>query len=97
MARRQERNSVAASARYRIVVQGHLDDALSDWFGGLEIVADPENQATTLTGPLEDQAALRGVLGSLHDMQATILRVERLDAPDGPEQSESPNRDSGER
>jgi hypothetical protein len=75
----RRRISAAAPAPYRIVVQGCLDVELSDWLNSMEIVADPKSQTTTLTGVLQDQAALQGVLDSLYAMQIILIRVERLD------------------
>jgi hypothetical protein len=37
-----------------------------------------EETVTTLYGPLQDQAALLGVLNLLYDLRCTILLVERM-------------------
>jgi hypothetical protein len=88
MARDRRCISATAPAPYRIVVQGCLDVELSAWLNGMEILADSESQTTTLTGVLQDQSALQGVLDSLHNMRIMLIRVERLDgsidAPDQP-------------
>ena len=62
---------------YRLRIRGHLDPDWSAWFDNLTITQDDDG-ATTLTGPLVDQAALYGLLGRLRDLGATLLGVERL-------------------
>jgi hypothetical protein len=43
--------------------------------------AASQQQVTTLTGELRDQAALMGVLMALYDMGHPLLKVERLGPP----------------
>jgi hypothetical protein len=69
-------------AHYRIRIGGHLDPTWSDWFDDLAITQEDDG-ATTLSGPLVDQAALYGLLSRLRDLGVTLLIVERL-APDHP-------------
>lgn len=66
---------------YRIVVSGELSERWSEWFDNFEI--SPESQldgevSTTITGPIVDQAALRGILMALWDLNLTLLSVNRL-------------------
>ena len=64
-------------AVYRITVEGTLDDRWSDWFSGLAVVAGGEGKGTpmtTLTG-LMDQAALRGILNKVWDLNLTLVSV----------------------
>ncbi len=71
---------------YEIRVAGLLDEHWSDWLGGLAIVtsktagegAEPQS---TLTGRVEDQAALFGVLNTLYDYCYPLLDVKYV----GPE------------
>jgi len=68
-------------ATYRILVQGSLDQAWSDTLAGMATTAQSKgNEApvTALTGRLQDQAALSGVLNSLYDLHLPILKVEML-------------------
>jgi hypothetical protein len=65
--------------RYAIRVEGHLTDRWSDWFEGLTIHNDPGGEAT-LSGVLRDQAALFGVLTKIHDLNLTLIAVERASA-----------------
>ena len=68
--------------KYRIRVQGFLDDSWSDRLGGMSIKTpnrgDHEHM-TTLIGLLIDQAALAGVLSTLYELHLTLLSVEYLD------------------
>ncbi len=70
------------AATYRIRVQGYIGPNRTDWFEGMTITSTPPTQhpaITTLSGILVDQAALLGVLNSLHDLRLTVLSVECLD------------------
>lgn len=67
---------------YRVTVRGMLDESWSAWFHNMAIrtEADPGDVPTsTLTGPVVDQAALRGVLSRIWDLNLDLLSVERLD------------------
>ena len=52
---------------YRIRVKGHLDDRWSDWLGGLAVQRQ-EDGTTVLVGQVVDQAALRGVITRICDL-----------------------------
>lgn len=67
---------------YEIRVEGHLADRWSDWFEGLAIHNDPDGE-TTLSGRLIDQAALFGVLTKLHDLNLTLISVNRIEPEPG--------------
>ncbi len=77
-------NDSPGSCVYHITVQGRLDAGWSEWLGGLdiEIVEQAESDAplTVLNGPVADQAALRGILERLWDMNLALLAVKRLGA-----------------
>ncbi|WP_218932829.1 hypothetical protein [Roseimaritima multifibrata] len=65
-------------ACYRIVVEGRLDAPWSGRLGGMQIVAsssEDQSPVTTLSGQVQDQAALMGVLNSLYQMRYKILSV----------------------
>jgi len=67
-------------AHFRIRVQAQLDPSWSDWLDGMRITADTcEGRAVTvLEGVVPDQAALRGILSRLWDLNLVVLSVERL-------------------
>ena len=62
------------AAIYEITVEGHLDDAWSDWFEGLTVTSE-EDGTTLLSGPVTDQAALHGLLRRVRDLGTPLLSV----------------------
>jgi len=68
-------------ATYRIRVKGHIDDSLTDHFGGMVITraftAD-SRPISILVGHLQDQAVLAGVLNELYELHLPLLSVESL-------------------
>jgi hypothetical protein len=65
-------------ATYQIQVQGELGPRWLHWFDDLAITAEPGDDGTTittLTGPVPDQAGLRGILNKLWDLNLTILSI----------------------
>ena len=67
---------------YQIVVQGNLDPSWSDWFSGMTIaftVGSDGTLTTTLTGTVADQAALRGILSKLWDLNLALLSVGQVE------------------
>ena len=76
-----EKNSHSQTLHYRIKVNGIINGSWSDWFGGVTIstLIDADGiQVTILNGNFPDQAALRGVLVKLWDLNATLLEVQLL-------------------
>ncbi len=72
-----------ARAIYEIQVQGELDSGWNNWFSDLNAMltlVGGQLPITTLVGPLSDQAALRGVLCRLWDLNLTIISVRRVEA-----------------
>jgi hypothetical protein len=78
--------------RYRIRVRGELSASWASRLGDMAITvrqAASQQQVTTLTGEVSDQAALMGVLNTLYDMGFPLLKVERLGSAPS---AESPSR-----
>jgi hypothetical protein len=70
---------------YRIRVQGRLDQRRSDWFEGMTMGLDKASDdmpITALTGPVADQARLRGILSKLWDLNLTLISVVRIEPPE---------------
>ncbi len=64
-------------------MRGRLDESWSDWCNGMAIASVEKrdgNIVTTLTGPVADQAALRGLLCRLWDLNLTLMSVARITA-----------------
>ncbi len=71
---------MATPPTYRVRVQGALDETWSDWLAGMRITVEHERghpPITTLTGPVVDQAALRGILTRILDLNLVLLSVTR--------------------
>lgn len=76
--RRASRTSAGQPADYEIKVRGAVDERWSEWFGGLTVAAEADDRPTpitTLTGRVPDQAALRGILNKLWDLNLTLISV----------------------
>jgi hypothetical protein len=61
-----------------IRIKGHLDPSWQQGLEGLQIVHE-ENGTARLSGVLEDQAALFGVLKRIDFLSLTLLSLERND------------------
>ena len=69
---------------YRIVVQGRIDESWSEWLGGMSLrhARDAAGEpVTTLTGLVEDQSALRGLLARIWNLNLSVVEVRRIAPP----------------
>jgi hypothetical protein len=66
------------SANYEIRIEANLSQTWSEWLAGLTIRACPDG-SSILSGRLEDQAALYGVLIRLRDLGLPLLSVRRIE------------------
>lgn len=57
-----------------IRVEGHLDETWAEWLDGF-VLTHKEPSETTLTGWVEDQAALYGLIGKLRDLGVILISV----------------------
>jgi hypothetical protein len=57
-----------------IRVKGQIDERWSEWLEGLTIRHVEPNE-TVLTGPVEDQAALYGLIAKLRDLGLPLAAV----------------------
>jgi phosphohistidine swiveling domain-containing protein len=65
---------------YRIVIRGRLDRGWSEWLNGLTIT-EQEGEAgpvSILVGLVRDQAALRGILNKIWDLNLEITSIVKL-------------------
>jgi hypothetical protein len=77
------RTQRATHTAYEIRVEGALDEDWVDWFDGMAIAieqAGDDMAATTLAGPIRDQAALRGMLSKLWDLNLALISLRSIEA-----------------
>ncbi len=76
-----QRLRVHQPARYRIQVQGWVDDRWADWLGGLALAREGEGDSATtiLTGLVADQSALMGLLQQLCNLGFPVLSAVQHD------------------
>ena len=65
---------------YRICVQGRLSQTGAAWFEGFTLTVDETTSPlqTCLEGPVEDQAALHGLISRIRDLGLTLITVQRM-------------------
>jgi dihydroorotase len=61
---------------YQIRIKGHLSPGWTDWFEGLTILLE-DNDDTLLSGPV-DQAALHGLLRKVRDLGMPLISLCRV-------------------
>jgi hypothetical protein len=68
-------------AWYEIQVQGRIAQGWISYFDEMQMVVEGEDgwAVTTLTGCLQDQAALQGLLQKLYNLGLVLLKVARLE------------------
>jgi hypothetical protein len=72
-----------SKATYRIVVRGRLDSSWSARLSDMTITTELDaDSTTTLIGPLDDQAALAGILNTLYELGLTLVSVEYVSGLD---------------
>jgi hypothetical protein len=68
--------------KYQIRVQGWISERWANWFDGVTMAyegTETDSPITTLTGPITDQAALRGLLTKIWDLNLTLISVARVE------------------
>jgi hypothetical protein len=73
---------------YQIRVKGHLDGTLGNWFDGFTIT-NQEDGDTLLTGHIQDQAALHGILNRISNLGLTLISVNTIPEKDKNNKRES--------
>jgi len=71
-----------------IKIKEHLEERWSTWFDGLDFT-HKDNDTTTLSGPLKDQAALHSILLKIRDMNLTLISFTQSESK--PDQESQPN------
>ena len=75
----RQRIYIDTPSKYRIIVQGYLEEVWSDRLADMQITMSMpgENEpVTTLVGQVRDQAELVGVLNGLYELRMPILSME---------------------
>ena len=57
-----------------IRIEGHLNKGWVNWLEGITIAHTEQNQ-TLLTGPVQDQAALYGLIAKLRDLGVKLVSL----------------------
>jgi hypothetical protein len=65
---------------YRIKIEGLTNSSFADWFETITVIPQENNQ-TLLIGQFADQAALRGLLDQLWNLNFVLLSAERIENP----------------
>jgi hypothetical protein len=68
-------------AIYQIKVTGNLDQTWVSWFNQMKITTEDnqnEGSITVFTGPVSDQAELRGLLIKIWDLNLELLSVQKM-------------------
>jgi hypothetical protein len=71
--------------RYVIRVKGHLDPFWQEWFEYLAITHQSDG-TTLLSGHIQDQAALYGILIKMRDLGLTLLELSASEPTPSPEE-----------
>ena len=70
----QQENS---ATRYQVMIQGQPDEKWFNWIGGSMLnIQHSHGKNTVLTLCVPDQAALRGILNKLWDLNLSLVSVE---------------------
>ncbi|HET6651063.1 MAG TPA: hypothetical protein VFH10_00365 [Nocardioides sp.] len=67
---------------YQIRLRGHLDARWATWFDGLTLTRERDG-TTLIQGPVQDQAALHGLLQKVRDLGLPLISV----TPNDPERN----------
>ena len=60
---------------YQIRIRGSLDQQWAEWFDGMAVTPSDDGD-TLLTGPVEDQAALLGLIRKVRDLGIPLVWVQ---------------------
>lgn len=68
---------------YEIAVMGHLSPRWAARFAGL-VLTNRDDGTTVIAGPVADQAALHGLLGTLRDLGLPLVSLTQVDTKSDP-------------
>ncbi len=67
----------------QIQVQGWIDERWANWFDGIAMAytgTRDNSPVTILSGPIVDQAALRGILTKVWDLNLVVISVNQIES-----------------
>ncbi len=67
-----------ATQLYQIRVTGHLAPDWTEWFDGMTISNETQDEMV-LSGPVRDQAALYGLIAKIRDLGLSLIAVHRIE------------------
>lgn len=73
-------NVLKGSSHYQIIVEGELNESWSDWLGNVKLKKgnqEIDTSQTILLSEIPDQAALRGLLNRIWDLNLELISVNR--------------------
>ena len=59
--------------QYTIIIKGRLEEYWKEWFDGMEFIYKGDN--TILSGFMQDEAALHGILNRIRDLNLKLISV----------------------
>ena len=71
-------NLVTQGSIYKITIKGRLQEKWASWLNGMIMSVEntvPGNNETIITVRIPDQAALRGILNKIWDLNLTIISL----------------------
>ena len=74
---KNKEQSVEEPYTYEIRVRGRLGETWAHWFEGMKIIH--KDKVTILSGEVVDQAALRGILSKIWDLNLTVISVYQVE------------------
>jgi hypothetical protein len=77
------RNQLHTTAHYEITVEGELDQEWAESLGAMTITLGSlgNRPVSILVGSVIDQAALRGMICRLWDLNLTLVKLRRMEPP----------------
>ena len=76
-----DKHNLNQAKLYHVRVKGSIDDRWSDWFCGFAVIPQPDGE-TLLTGQVEDQAALHGLLAKIRDLGLPLISINEAESQD---------------
>jgi hypothetical protein len=76
---RERMKRTKRTSQYRIEIEGVLDESWSDWLGNPSLENNAQGHGsyrTVISGSIPDQAALRGLLNKIWDLNLHLISLD---------------------